>query len=518
MALTLSSSNRNQLYSHCDDEDDEGVMAVPVCYRPFPQHRQASMDVEGGRGYSTTFGAEEDMHMRTLRLSQQLCLDDGDSSSHDKAAAMATMTATGAGTLTHTDSKGKSLQSPFSLRTSETIPSSSPSSEPLGRSVVLPGWGGKLICGMDEPTAVATALVAMSALMYSLEAVNVKLMGKDVGYWTISVWRGGVGAVCCLTSYFATPREEGTNPLGQAANRPMLALRGVTGAAAVISSFAALTSMDMGDATCIFSTAPLWTALIAVSVRKGTWSHFDTLAAICCTVGVLLVLKPSPLSSTPSLPPSPLPTGASTPILRNTPFGILMALVSAVTTAAFTVLTRYVQHENTSVVSGYVMVACILLAFPGMIYEQLTRENLILSHGWASTLIQLFLTGVFSYAALMSKTYAMQITRKIGVIVMRYLSIFFAFGFEAFLLHQEVDGLALLGAAVIVAGCVLSVLTQGAKGGAVDSTVVDDTLSLSGSLAKAQAAAATTATAAATAGAAAGRGSRGRKNIVTAQA
>ncbi|GAB5031749.1 Hypothetical protein NocV09_00700170 [Nannochloropsis oceanica] len=451
------------------------------------------MDVEGGRGYSTTFGAEEDMHMRTLRLSQQLCLDDGDSSSHDKAAAMATMTATGAGTLTHTDSKGKSLQSPFSLRTSETIPSSSPSSEPLGRSVVVPGWGGKLICGMDEPTAVATALVAMSALMYSLEAVNVKLMGKDVGYWTISVWRGGVGAVCCLTSYFATPREEGTNPLGQAANRPMLALRGVTGAAAVISSFAALT---------------------------GTWSHFDTLAAICCTVGVLLVLKPSPLSSTPSLPPSPLPTGASTPILRNTPFGILMALVSAVTTAAFTVLTRYVQHENTSVVSGYVMVACILLAFPGMIYEQLTRENLTLSHGWVSTLIQLFLTGVFSYAALMSKTYAMQITRKIGVIVMRYLSIFFAFGFEAFLLHHEVDGLALLGAAVIVAGCVLSVLTQGAKGGAVDSTVVDDTLSLSGSLAKAQAAAATAATAAATAaaGAAAGRGSRGRKNIVTAQA
>ena len=74
-------------------------------------------------------------------------------------------------------------------------------------------------------------------------------------------------------SYFATPREEGTDPMGreggregkkegekenvrsngivipfppslspgQAANRPMLALRGVMGAAAVISSFAALT-------------------------------------------------------------------------------------------------------------------------------------------------------------------------------------------------------------------------------------------------------------------------------------
>jgi drug/metabolite transporter (DMT)-like permease len=48
---------------------------------------------------------------------------------------------------------------------------------------------------------------------------------------------------------------------------------------------------------------------------------------------------------------------------------------------------------------------------------------------------------------------------------MRYLSIFFAFGFETYLLNQAVDGMALAGAAVIVVGCVISVLTQGAKGG-----------------------------------------------------
>ena len=44
------------------------------------------------------------------------------------------------------------------------------------------------VLGMDEPTAVAAALVAMSAFIYSLESVNVKLLGKDVGFWTISVW------------------------------------------------------------------------------------------------------------------------------------------------------------------------------------------------------------------------------------------------------------------------------------------------------------------------------------------
>ena len=50
---------------------------------------------------------------------------------------------------------------------------------------------------------------------FSLEAVNVKLLGKDVGYWTISVWRGGVGVICCLMSYHATARKEGTNPIGR---------------------------------------------------------------------------------------------------------------------------------------------------------------------------------------------------------------------------------------------------------------------------------------------------------------
>lgn len=47
------------------------------------------------------------------------------------------------------------------------------------------------VLGMDEPTAVAAALVAMSAFIYSLESVNVKLLGKDVGFWTISVWVRG---------------------------------------------------------------------------------------------------------------------------------------------------------------------------------------------------------------------------------------------------------------------------------------------------------------------------------------
>jgi len=60
----------------------------------------------------------------------------------------------------------------------------------------------------------------------SLQAVNVKLLGRDVGYWTISVWRGGVGVICCLMSYHATARKEGTNPIGGKGGREVVCVKG----------------------------------------------------------------------------------------------------------------------------------------------------------------------------------------------------------------------------------------------------------------------------------------------------
>ena len=41
----------------------------------------------------------------------------------------------------------------------------------------------------------------------------------------------------------------------------------------------------------------------------------------------------------------------------------------------------------------YAMLACILLALPGLIYEQVTRQGQRLVHGLAYDLVQLLLTG-----------------------------------------------------------------------------------------------------------------------------
>lgn len=62
-------------------------------------------------------------------------------------------------------------------------------------------------------------------------------------------------------------------------------------------------------------------------------------------------------------------TGAATGggVPRNNAFGVISAIVCAVTTAAFTVMTRYVMEENTSVVSGCVRVyVCVYTCYAYM--------------------------------------------------------------------------------------------------------------------------------------------------------
>lgn len=58
-----------------------------------------------------------------------------------------------------------------------------------------------------------------------------------------------------------------------------------------------------------------------------------------------------------------------------------------------------VPHTPTTTITkrtrndSYAMVACIILALPGMLYEQAARRGQQLVHGMMYDLVQLFLTG-----------------------------------------------------------------------------------------------------------------------------
>ena len=64
-------------------------------------------------------------------------------------------------------------------------------------------------------------------------------------------------------------------------------------------------------------------------------------------------------------------------------------------------------------------VACTLMAFPGMLYEQFHHVGRSLAHSPPADVVHLYSTGLLSYGAQMLKTLALQISAGIGVVTLR---------------------------------------------------------------------------------------------------
>jgi drug/metabolite transporter (DMT)-like permease len=96
------------------------------------------------------------------------------------------------------------------------------------------------LLNMDRASAIAMLLMAFSAFIYSLQSLNVKLLGDDYRFWTISFFRGVTGTVASLASGAAN-RKNREGPLwGSEKNRRWLIIRGLLGGITIITAFAAI--------------------------------------------------------------------------------------------------------------------------------------------------------------------------------------------------------------------------------------------------------------------------------------
>lgn len=106
-------------------------------------------------------------------------------------------------------------------------------------------------------------------------------------------------------------------------------------------------------------------------------------------------------------------------------------------------------------------VGSIIVALPGFAYYQLSAYGTrALFHASLPVLLQLCLTGVLSTIAQLTKTSGLQMSNNFGVLVMRYLDIFFAFIWDLVFLHAEIGALSVCGALIIVGGCLASILLK----------------------------------------------------------
>jgi drug/metabolite transporter (DMT)-like permease len=208
-------------------------------------------------------------------------------------------------------------------------------------------------------------------------------------------------------------------------------------------------AMDLSEASVIIFTAPLWTAILSVvTEKKGSWTRSDTAAAVCCIFGMVLIMKP----------PAIFGGEATSP---ETGLGVMSALISAISMAGVNISIRKVKEEDTSTITLYAMVGCVILATPGFMWEQVAGVGKEVHDSTAAAVLQLSLTGLLSWGAQMSKTRALQMSKFLGVLVMRYLDILFAFMWNVTLLHAKYDALMGCGVALLIGGCLISILAKG---------------------------------------------------------
>jgi len=134
---------------------------------------------------------------------------------------------------------------------------------------------------------------------------------------------------------------------------PMLE-RGFLGGVANLCAFYAVSTLNLGVASCLMFTMPLWTAALAYIFAGQKWGRYDIILAISCLVGVVLVTQLWDLESSGGSDGS---TGSSRAL------GLIAALAFAIINAdAALVVNTKLRNEAPMAMVFSTMIFAVVLA------------------------------------------------------------------------------------------------------------------------------------------------------------
>jgi drug/metabolite transporter (DMT)-like permease len=283
---------------------------------------------------------------------------------------------------------------------------------------------------------VASFWMIVSAFFYSLQNVDAQYSGNMFGLWTVCFFRGIIGLCfsyvgCCIGGEH--------KKLFTTENWKLLWIRCLAGGATLITLFFSLLHCPVSTTTLITSTSSLWTAWIGSKVlpEQYQWKFHDVLIALWCFSGIVVLC-----------------IGNHNHSFSNY-LGMTCALLSAIFQALVNVTIKCLDKEGTMVVAFWGMMGSVLLGTPGFLYETINvslpdfhSENVV-------GMVSLLTTGILSVMAQSCKTFAIQHSKTMSVIVLRYMDVFFAILWDIFLLHQMKPWTTYVGISMVLSGCFL---------------------------------------------------------------
>lgn len=280
-----------------------------------------------------------------------------------------------------------------------------------------------------------------SAFLYSLQNVDAHFSEKMFGFWTVCVFRGAIGS---LVSYiFLWVRKD---PIYTKINMKLLVARSMLGGATIITLFFSLLHCDLSTTTIITSTSSLWTAWIGnfFLPTKYKWSCRDVVIVLWCISGIVITCLNNPYQQS-----------------LWYYIGIVCALLSALFQSGVNLTIKYLEKEPTMLVSFWGVLGSMMLGMPGFVYEIYKKpfffflNTTTLKQPYSVEIISLLTTGILSVVAQYCKTYAIQQSKHMSVLILRYMDILFSILWDIFLFHQHKTWHTFVGMGIVLSGCVV---------------------------------------------------------------
>src|SRR5260370_32172943 len=216
-----------------------------------------------------------------------------------------------------------------------------------------------------------------------------------------------------------------------------LVLAGVLLASHFAPWIGSLNFASVAISTLLVCSTPVWTDLYAV-LRRRSIDRAAAISVLGALVGVAIVV------------------GA--PDRTNTPLGIMLALIGAVTFAAYLVVVRGIDHryDTLAITSRTYAYAAIVLAAAALV----ARDHLppfTDTHAWGGILAMAFLSQLFGHTALNAGVRVLSAT---FVSTFTLLEPVIAALLAACLFHDRLGPLTALGAAVILAAIAIAIRAE----------------------------------------------------------
>jgi drug/metabolite transporter (DMT)-like permease len=265
--------------------------------------------------------------------------------------------------------------------------------------------------------------MAIGAFWFSVMGLFVKVAGRRLGSMEIVFARS---VITLGLSWWSLWRLD-ISPFGT--NRPLLFVRGLLGATALLFYFYSIVHLPLGEATLIQYTNPVFATVLAAVILRESLRAREIACLVASLLGVLFVAHPPPALAADSPPVNPLYIGA--------------ALVGAACSgSAYTLVRKMRGTEHPLVIVGYLPLLSVPMSLPFAI-AQWTWPN-----AWEWLL--LIGVGVTTQLAQVSMTRGLQLERTARATTTGYLQVAFAVLWGAIFLGEIPDVWTLVGAVSII--------------------------------------------------------------------